>query len=174
MSETESYVCRQCGVAHEGLPTDWGYKRPDAIYALSYMEEYLRARSNNDFCALDESRYFVRGVLYLPFQEQEDCFGWGIWAEVSREDHDIYVRHFHEDASALPRFSGRIANSMPGYPETTGLAIDVQLGLPDKRPTFLVSGDTEHILLSEQKKGLSAARHHELLEACGHFDKPNA
>ena len=173
MSETETFVCRQCGEVHEGLPTDWGYNQPDEIYALEYMEKYLRVRSNSDFCTLDESRYFIRGVLHLPFQEQEESFGWGIWVEVSMNDHDLCVRHFDEDGSSLPRVFGRVANSMPGYTHTLGLLVEVQLGNQGKRPTLWMHKD-EHVLYHEQKDGLSPEQHHKLLEACGYFDKSNA
>jgi hypothetical protein len=171
VTEPETFVCRQCGAVHAGLPTDWGYKKPDVIHALKYIDEYLRVRSNKDFCTLDESRYFIRGVLQLPFLEQDGSFGWGIWVEVSRENHDLYIRNFNEDASSLPRFSGSIANSMPGYPQTLAVGVQVQLGKPDKRPTLWLSGDSKHQLGSEQSDGLSSGRHHELLRACGHFNE---
>ncbi len=171
MSESESFVCRQCGEVHEGLPTDWGFQQPDEVHALGYVEEYLRARSNRDFCTLDEARYFIRGVLMLPILELGDTFGWGIWVEVSRDHHDLYVRLFNEDASAEPRVVGQIANSIPGYEETLELSIEVQFGTPDQRPTFWLPSGTQHQLHDEQLNGLSSERHHDLLEACGYFTK---
>jgi hypothetical protein len=174
MAKSEAFVCRQCGAVHEGLPTDWGFNQPDEVFALKYIDEYLRVRSNKDFCTLDETRYFIRGVLLLPFQEQKDDFGWGIWAEVSRTEHDLYLRYFNDDGSALPRFDGRIANSMPGYPETIGVPVQVQLGAADARPRLWLSQDANHLLRSEQEQGIGAARHHELLQACGYFNKKSA
>ena len=62
------------------------------VYALSYVEKYMRVRNNEDLCTLDEARYFLRGCLSLPFTDQKGDFSWGIWVEVSEDHHDVYAR----------------------------------------------------------------------------------
>ncbi|MEC4718001.1 DUF2199 domain-containing protein [Noviherbaspirillum sp. CPCC 100848] len=170
MSETQSFVCETCGQEHVGLPTDYGFRLPDAIHELEYLSRYLRSRSNPDLCTLDESRYFIRGVLPLPFQEDEGNFNWGAWVEVSREDHDRYVAAFEVDGRGIPRFAGRIANQLPGYETAIGLIVDVQLQDEGQRPTFHVTSGTSHPLKQEQDFGISRKRHHDILEATGFFD----
>jgi hypothetical protein len=166
----DTFLCEQCGEVHAGLPTDWGFKKPDDIQSLSYIDEYLRARSNIDLATLNESRYFIRGVLSLPFQHKDGYFGWGIWVEVSKENHDQYVANFFNDASNFPRFDGKIANALPGYLSTRGVLVSVQLGNSTQRPTFWIVPESSHELGREQEMGISAQRHHEMLRACGFLD----
>ena len=175
MSTPPSFVCRTCGKEHPGLPTDWGFALPDEVFAVGYIEKYGRARHNSDLCTLDESRFFVRALLPIPRHAQDEPFAWGIWTEVSKSDHDQYVAHFNVDASALPPFTGRIANSIPGYVETIGQTVIVQTGRADKRPLLKCLDDSSHALAVEQRQGISVQRHHDLLDACGFFkDTPRA
>ncbi|WP_416136139.1 DUF2199 domain-containing protein [Aquabacterium sp. A7-Y] len=51
-----SFVCATCGQRHSGLPTDYGFRLPDQVHALSYIERYRRSRSNADLCTLDIGR----------------------------------------------------------------------------------------------------------------------
>jgi hypothetical protein len=105
----ETFVCDTCGERHEGRPTDFGFRLPDEVHALSYLDRYSRSRHNTDLCTLDESRYFVRCVLHVPLLERPEEFGWGVWVEVSAADHDNYLEHFHDAAENAPRFRGALA-----------------------------------------------------------------
>ena len=172
-ARSRGFRCGTCGRVHAGLPTDWGFREPDDVFALSYIEKYLRTRINADLCTLDESRYFLRGCLSLPFSEANGEFGWGVWVEVSRDHHDVYAAEVLRDTEGEPpvqyRLEGRIANSIPGYRATLGLTVDVLLGAAGQRPSLWLPSRSRHTLAREQARGISAARHHQLLEACGYF-----
>jgi hypothetical protein len=170
MSE-ESFVCAQCGQRHAGLPTDWGCRKPDEIHALSYLEEYRRVRMNADLATLDGKRYFIRCALPLPMVGRSDFFVWDTWVEVSRKHHHLYVEHFDADATGLPGFAGYLANQLPGYRDTLELEVEVELPPAGKRPSLWLPVDSPHALAREQAKGIDAVRHHEILEACGHFKR---
>ncbi|MBC5781640.1 DUF2199 domain-containing protein [Ramlibacter sp. USB13] len=165
----EAFVCDTCGERHEGLPTDFGFRLPDEVHALSYLDRYLRSRYNADLCTLDESRYFVRGVLRVPLLEAREDFGWGVWVEVSAADHDNYVRRFHDAAENAPRFPGVLANAIPGHERALGLPLEVQLGREDQRPMLHCLAASTHALAIEQREGISARRHHAILECTGFF-----
>ena len=107
-SSDTSFTCACCGQEHPGLPADYGYSLPDEVFALSYLERYRRSRSNADLCTLDDERFFLRGVLAVPFVGSEQEFGWGLWVEVSRGQHDLYLDGFFDDLSAHPPFEGRL------------------------------------------------------------------
>jgi hypothetical protein len=143
------------------------------VFALSYLVKYVRTRINADLCTLDESRHFLRGHLSLPFAEANGEFGWGVWVEVSRDHHDLYAAQMLREAEGEPpsqyRLEGRIANSIPGYRATLGLAVDVLLGEAGQRPSLWLPSRSRHTLAREQAGGISAARHHQLLEAYGYF-----
>lgn len=171
---SSSFVCATCGQEHEGLPQDYSFGLPDEVYELKFIDRYLRVRSNSDLCTLDDSRHFIRGVIPLPFQDSDAEYCWGVWVEVSREDHNKYVRGYYDDLSAEPRFSGRLANSIPGYSETAGLPVTVQFGAEGKRPNYYIDPTTEHGLVAEQRQGITSTRHHAMLEAVGHFERHGA
>ena len=165
----DSYVCTQCGLPHAGLPTEWGFRKPDEINALSYLEEYRRVRINADLATLNGRRFFIRCVLPLPLIGKRDFFAWGAWVEVSRKNHHLYVEHFDDDATGLPGLTGHLANQIPGYRDTLDVEVEVELPPAGKRPSLWLPSSSTHALAQEQAKGIDMARHHEILEACGHF-----
>ena len=166
-----SFVCATCGETHPGLPADYGFRLPDEVHALEYLERYLRCRSNADLCTLDERRYFVRGVLPVPFAGSDtDEFRWGVWVELGKAGHDAYVAGFDEDLSGHPRLPGRIANEMPGYGATVGLDVEVQFQAEGTRPFLYFPSHASHALAHEQRGGITRKRHHDILEATGFFD----
>lgn len=170
MADT-GYVCSSCGKVHEGLPTDWGFGLPCEVYALSYLEKYRRSRSNSDLCTLDERRYFLRGILLIPFIHQEGDFCWGIWAEVSRGAHDFYLENFSNELAQGTVFSGRLANRIPGIGKTEGLEVRVEIQSTKSRPLISFAEGSTHGLAVEQRVGIGSDRHHYYLESCGYFEE---
>lgn len=170
----ESFVCATCGQRHPGLPLDYSFGLPDEVYNLDFISRYLRTRSNSDLCTLDESRFFIRGVIPIPFEASGEEYCWGVWVEVSRDDHDKYVRGYYEDLSSEPSFSGRIVNQIPGYVDTIGLLVAVRFGAAGQRPSYYVDASTFHVLAVEQQRGITATRHHEMLDGVGHFKRDGA
>ena len=171
---SSSFKCATCGQEHSGLPFDYSFGLPDEVFELDFLSRYQRTRSNSDLCTLDGSRFFIRGLIPLPFLDSTDEFGWGIWVEVSRGDHDKYLGGYYEDLSGEPRFSGKLACSIPGYSETLGIDVEIAFGAKGQRPSFHVAASLPHALADDQHKGLTPARHHELLEAVGHFKRHTA
>lgn len=167
----ESFICETCGQTHEGLPLDYGFRLPDEVHALDYIERYRRSRSNADLCTLDEARYFFRGIALLPFAGSDDEFGWGLWVEVDRTHHDAYVSLFDGDASSTPRIRGRLANEIPGYGGTMGIAVEVEFQPQGDRPKLFFPAHESHPLAVEQRRGITRRRHHDILEAVGFFRK---
>lgn len=170
MDKHESFVCGTCSQEHPGLPTDYGFSLPDAVYTLNYLDKYRRSRSNSDLCTLDEERYFIRGVLPLPFAETDGNFGLGVWVEVSRSEHDLYLDGYYEDLSDNAPFAGRLVNDIPGY-DSLGMSVLVQFRSGNDRPLFLCRNDDVHVLAQEQRAGISTTRHHEILEGVGYFGR---
>lgn len=164
-----SFTCSTCGQVHPGLPTDYGFRLPDEVHSLAYLERYARSRSNADLCTLDESRYFIRGVILVPLTESGDDFCWGIWAEVDKATHDHYAAGFDEDSILGYTARGTLANTIPGYSETSGLEVEIEFQNANSRPRYLLLANPMHALAHEQRGGISIKRHHDILEAVGHF-----
>lgn len=170
MSE-HSYVCSSCGKEHEGLPTDWGFKLPDEIFDLSYLDKYRRTRSNTDLCSLDEKRFFIRGLLPIPFTHQEGEFGWGVWAEVAREVHDFYLENYNNEFAQGTTAEGLLANTIPGFRSSISQGLEIVFQNAKTRPAFNFPRSATHELALDQRSGIDAQRHHRFLELCGHFEE---
>lgn len=167
----ESFICSTCGQRHPGLSKDYGFRLPDEVHALGYVDRYLRSRSNADLCTLDGGRYFLRGVLPVPLIQANDDFCWGVWVEVDEMTHDTYAQGFESDLSKHPLRPGRLANNIPGYAGTVGLAVDIRFQDEGTWPLLAFPRSSVHALAHEQHHGISNRRHHDLLESVGYFKK---
>lgn len=161
-STTRGYRCTVCGKWHAELLTDIACRLPDCVWALDYLERYRRARYNEDLCTLDGRRHFIRCVLPVPFTHRKGDFGWGVWVEVSRRHHDAYVKVFGAPGAAGIEFPGTIANRLRAYRSTLGLAVTVRLSA-EHRPLLQIEGSSRHRLALEQRRGIAAERHHEIV-----------
>jgi hypothetical protein len=153
--------CAHCGGELGTHTLDIGFSLPDVVWALKKEERELRARSNSDLCELDKKRFFVRAIAFIPITETEKRFGWGLWAEVDAAAFERYLRLYEVDARGEPAVSGRIANSIRGYPSLEGHPVDVVFGTASERPTLTLHL-SPHPLSLEQRKGISIARVHEI------------
>jgi hypothetical protein len=169
-----SYVCKCCGKKHPGLPTDWGFQLPDTVYSLSILQRYARSRHTTDLCTLDESQYFIRGLLPLSLPESGQTFNWGVWVRLDRKIHDRYIENWNVDISSSPRDQGVIANNISIYGRTRHLRVEIQYSPDNTRPTFWFPGGARHALALEQRHGISAKRHHDILEGLAFFSKNDA
>ncbi|MGY0561345.1 DUF2199 domain-containing protein [Luteimonas sp. A277] len=167
---TSSFNCSTCGETHEGLPTDHGWQLPDDVWAIPEDERSNAAKFNSDLCQLG-NRFFIRCLLKLPFKEQPDYYAWGVWVEVTEPDFYRYVEIYDKDGVAEPPAPGTIANSMPGYPPTLGLAVSVQFQSSTSRPSVAVPAGG-HPIAAEQATGIDNHRYHQILVATGSVGGP--
>jgi hypothetical protein len=158
----EGFRCSVCSKWHDALPTDMAFKLPDEIWKLEYLESYQRARYNPDFCTLDSKRYFIRCVLPVPFTHTQGFFAWGVWVEVTKNYHDLYLAHFYEGSTLVPPFEGLLANNLKGYRKSLGLKVIVELS-DEHRPFIQLLPSSRHMLAVEQRRGIDLSRHHEFV-----------
>ena len=161
------YICPDCGKSHAGLPTDWGYKLPDEAWAIPEPEREKQVKSTSDLCEFKD-RFFIRGLLPVPFNTGEGYFGWGIWAEVSRPVFQRYLSIYKVDASAEPEVEGSIANEIPGYGKVLGEKIRIRFGTSSQRPTFYLLAESHLQIAQEQRQGIGSFRYHEILGQVGY------
>jgi hypothetical protein len=167
MNTTTSFVCATCGTAHDGYPTDQAYGLPDMVWAIPEDEREARARFDTDLCECD-GHFFVRAVLKVPLACSESFFGWGLWVEVHVDDFWRYVDVYETDATGEPPYSAKIANAPKFYPDALGADVMMQFGTAKDRPTLYFQPDAMSALAIDQRDGMSAERHHCLLEALGY------
>lgn len=159
-----AWVCDVCGQVHDELPRDFGWKLPDELWELPEEVRQEMLDWSTDV-AYNEGRWFLRGVLYVPFNFDEGQWGWGIWVEVEEEVMGAAYRCFEMDATNEPRQPGTIANKIPGFEDSIGQSVDIQFLTPDKRPIFFFPAESEYPLAKEQREGISAERYHAVLDS---------
>jgi hypothetical protein len=164
MTMAEKFHCATCGQDHEGLSTDWGFALPDEVWAIPEEERDAQARYDDDLCQWGD-RFFIRCILPVPLKGTDDYFGWGAWAEVAAEVFERYLDLYDADGREEPPHPAKLANKLPPYAGTTlGTRMLIQLQTPDERPTLSLSEGDKSRLAQEQRDGIDAARHHEILE----------
>jgi len=141
---------------------DVAFSLPDAIFALPEEQRAARAKTHSDLCSLDDTRYFLRGVVYVPVQQLNTDFGWGVWAEVSADTFFHYDAIYDKDGSSEPPAAGILANTPPGYTELEQ-PLEIHFGPPDKRPVFKLS-PTDGVFYHEQIEGLPVRKWHSIIE----------
>lgn len=140
------------------LCRDIQMKLPDCLWQLDYTGRYAAGRFNEDFAGLDSGERFLFGVIEEPFSEEHGSFTWGVWAEVSRNDHDAYLRDFQQAACEGRVVEGRLANDIPGSPDAFGARVELTLHA-GRRPEVRV---LEGTLGERQARGMSLAEHEAL------------
>lgn len=160
------FVCSICGEEHVGLPTDWAYRLPDEVWALPESRRQEESRYSDDLCQWGE-RFFMRCVLPTPLIGANDSFGWGAWAEVSREVFERYLEFYDKDGSAEPRLPGRLANALSAYAGSMGAVVEIQLRDPKSRPELFLPATDQSLLAEEQRAGVDHARHQAILTLLG-------
>lgn len=161
------FICPCCGESHEGLPTDFAFKLPDEVAAIPMAERGQSVQASADLCRFG-GRFFIRGVLPLPFKESDDDFGWGIWAEVTEPVFETYWNLYDLDASGEPAAAGLIANQIPGYGELIGEKLIIRFGDSTERPLFHLPPESTCQLAVEQREGIGGGRYHQILKQIGY------
>ena len=154
--------CPCCGKEVAPHEMDVAFDLPDDIFALSQEQREARAKIHPDLCSLDGRRYFIRGVVYVPVQQLDTNFGWGVWAEVARDTFFRYHELYDEDASDEPLAAGILANTPPGYADVEQ-PLEIRFGPPDRRPVFKPA-PTESEFYHEHAEGLPVRKWHSIIE----------
>lgn len=160
--KTSGLFCPTCGHSHEGQPTNLGFLLPDVIFQLDDEERQKHLDYSSEVAFLEDKTY-IRGVLQVPFTFSDNCFGWGIWAEISAQTYEEFLAHYENDSPRTDRFPGFAANSTVANPDLLGTPLEVEFGAIELRPLFFLPADSQHPLANEQHNGIDANRYHEIL-----------
>ena len=161
--------CSTCGEEHELLEPS--FSRPDVIFAMSAEQKKGRVMESNDICALrgeggGADWYFVRCTLSVELLDAPGKTGWGLWVEVSEEDSVVIWNAWDDpEQSAIPPMQARVANRIPGYPDTIDLPVLLRLTGPKSRPALSVAPGSLHPFARECLAGVCTHRVKEWLDA---------
>ena len=157
------WVCSRCGDVHDGIPLDWAFDAP------TYWDG---ARSDDDFLSDDlcvwrddagDLSYFIRGVLELPIRGRAETLGYGVWSSLSQKSFERVVERWADSRGVGERYFGWLSNSIPGYPGTLNLPVDVVTREVGLRPVIELH-DGDHPLVAGQRDGLEWERVREIAE----------
>ena len=160
--------CSTCGEEHDLL--DPSFSRPDVIFAMSPEQKKDSVLENDDICALRSegagpNRYFVRCVLPVRLIDSPGTSCWGLWAEVSEEDSVVICNAWDDpEQSKIPPMQARVANRIPGYPDTIDLPVLLRLTGPTSRPELALMADSLHPFARECLAGVCVHRVKDWLE----------
>ena len=159
----ESILCSVCGREHPVEETEVFFKYPDPYLELEPGERDSRSRIDENFCSIDEQRYFIRCLVPVDFVDAEDFYCWGVWEEVDADKFwEVVESWTDEDQSKLPRLRARIANHLPYYGDT--LAVEAELERrDDTRPFLYVTGESR--LRRDQRLGIKREKAVEYLHS---------
>jgi hypothetical protein len=153
--------CHHCGKELGEHPLDVGFSLPDVVWALDKDERDRRAKFDTDLCVLDVSRFFIRGIAFVPVVATDRRFCWGFWAEVTRDVFGRYLELYNVDAVNEPIAAGCLANTPVGYPPLQGHPVDIAFATARERPRFTLHASA-HPLFLEQQNGIPITRVHEI------------
>ena len=159
-----TFVCKTCGRSHEGGPRDIGFIRPAEYFTVPEAEHKSRCKITDDWCIIDNERFFIRCIALVPLLDADDCFAWGLWAEIAQNDFQAYMDLYHADGSMVPAFPGRLSGEHRGYEGLDGHAVSIQLGSAPHRPEMKLE-PSDHLLYREQRDGITLHRVAEILHA---------
>lgn len=132
---------------------------PDSLWRLDKLTRYQRGRFTEDFATFDESQYYLFGVIEVPLNYTDgETFTWGVWVEVSLDEHNQYLASFQTEKANDLVFVGKLANDIPGYPDALGTTVRMQC-FRDRRPNITVLSGS---LADAQVTGLDEKAHRRL------------
>ncbi len=147
-----SYQCQVCGAEHDALP-EIGAERPDQWFGIPPHERARRVRWNPDTCVIDDTDFFIRGVIRIPLKDQDQDWGLGVWVSQKRENFQTYLDNHRSDT--IGPFFGWLCTQIPYYqPSTLFLKTMAHFRGGDLRPDIVVE-PTDHPLARAQKDGIT-------------------
>jgi hypothetical protein len=168
------WKCSRCEEWHTGPCLDISYDSPyywtkqDEHHSrkceivsnagISYPKLFL----NDNYCAINDSDFFVRGVIHLPIIGTAETFRWGVWGSVSRDNFGLLLRDEEEKGNEPPAMFSWLSNQIPEYPDTLNLKMYAQVQKAGWRPIFELE-KTDHPLSQEYQHGISPERVKEIM-----------
>jgi len=164
------WKCHTCQEWHTGPILDLSYDAPhywgeehetsseQANRTFDWSRKQHKSFLNEDYCAINDEDFFVRGLLNLPIIGSAKNFCWGVWGSVSRENFDALLkRDENGETENLPPIFCWLSTQIPDYPETLSLKMYAHVQKPGIRPYFELE-PTDHPLAQEYQHGIAPQR----------------
>jgi len=169
------WKCHTCDEWHTGPCLDFGYDEPfywDKEHAEanrrsrllpSWSKQRPKTFLDEDFCAMDDENFFVRGLIHLPIVGAGESFRWGVWGSLSRQNFETLLEMNEDPKRAeLPAMFSWLSNRIPDYPDTLSLKMHAHIQELRQRPHFRLEL-SDHPLSQEYHHGITAERVKEIM-----------
>jgi hypothetical protein len=124
------------------------------LLELSAAQRRRRARWTAEDVVLDSCRFFARGELLIPIQEETEAFCYDCWVELGEASHLVLVSTAEEDErESLAPLPAQLANCLPPFCDTMGLDSLLVLQPLGHLPRIMVRGANR--LANIQHEGLT-------------------
>jgi len=140
------------------LPRHYLVEWPQPVLELSELHRRHRTRPADDGVVLDDCRFFVRGELYIPVQDEAENqpLGYVCWVELGERGHLIVESTRSQPGrEMLAPLPAELANSLPPFYDTMGLEALLVLQPLGERPRIILGSPGP--LTELQQNGLTPA-----------------
>jgi hypothetical protein len=129
----------------------------------SWRSERPKTFLSEDFCAIEDRDFFVRGVLHLPIIGAGETFRWGVWGSLSRDNFEkLLAMDDDPKRIELPAMFSWLSSRIEDYPDTLSLKMYAHIQPPGQRPHFFLQPG-EHPLAQEYHHGITAEKVKEIM-----------
>ena len=150
--------CSVCGQEHLRDALELTFRLPDDAASLLSQGQNERVHANEDLCAIDGKRFFLRAVLPLSVEAWTSAYNIGLWVEL---EHPAFMRVcelWNESCQTQePPLTVHLANDIPSAEGSLGAEAMLHLTGPTTRPLVKVSS-TKTRLFDEQINGITTHR----------------
>lgn len=162
----KGFKCGYCDEWHDELPLDIGMKRPEIYFAVPESEREEKVWESRYFTKIESTSFAVRGLLYVPINDHNDDFCWGLWAKVDSSTYDRIWDTWESDCSGQI-VSGVLDVNIRTYEDISKAEVDIHLQGPEEQPVFVLKNKSTKLGL-EQSRGINIERalsiNHEVLD----------
>lgn len=169
------WKCGKCDEWHSGPMLDVAFDEPHY-----WTEEHARANELNDpasqdlrkpggtfldddFCAIDDEHFFIRGTIRLPIVGSGEYFCWGVWGSLKRENYErVWGMRDDPNRTALEPMFSWLSSRISYYPDTLNLKMYAHVQEPRTRPYFELE-ESDHPLSKEFHHGITPERVREIM-----------
>ena len=169
------WKCSSCDEWHTGPCLDFGCDSPhywskeyeEASHRAGLLPGWSKQRPktflNEDYCAIEDRDFFVRGLISLPIIGTGESLRWGVWGSLSRDNFSTLLK-MDEDKkyTELPPMFSWLSTQIPEYPNTLNLKMHAHIQEPKLRPLFELEL-SDHPLTQEYHKGITPERVKEIM-----------
>jgi len=169
------WKCGSCDEWHTGPCLDFGYSSPfywtddheKANKKFSLLPGWSKKRKetflSEDYCAVENTDFFVRGVIHLPIIGTNETLCWGVWGSLSKDNFQkLQELDDSPQRAELPAMFSWLSNQISEYPDTLSLKMYAHIQEPGTRPHFLLQL-TDHPLSQEYHYGIAPEKVKEIM-----------